>query len=211
MGVRIDGGFDAHVLPERGLDVGPGGVGHQVHVDDPVRPLVDAEDHVLEVLGSPSTLDVSGFPKLGTLAGSAVLEARPEVGLVDLDLSVQQSDGLVLEGPDRTPEPEEEAVDPMAGHLHPPGDVMVGQSELKREEQLVDLRQGEPGANQPGAAEQAECFPHRLHAQRPSERPALPRVAARDDRVWSSPGFVGGKRVEFGVTSTRLLRPRRVA
>lgn len=149
VGVGVHGGLDREVLLERGLEFSAGDVGHQIDVDDAVGLLVDAEDRVLEVLGSPSMLDLSGLPKLC----SAVLKARPKVGLIDLDLPVEQSDGLVLERPDCTPELEEEAMDPMVGRLHPPGDVMVGQPELEPEEQLVDLQQGEPGASEPGAAE----------------------------------------------------------
>lgn len=63
--------------------------------------MVARPDRFLEVVGGlGSGLScLSHLPKLGSLAGSTVVEARSEIGLVDLDLPVEQTEGSLLEGP----------------------------------------------------------------------------------------------------------------
>lgn len=70
----------------------------------------------------------------------------------------------------------------MVGDHYPLNDNMVGQPELKPEEQLVDLQQGEPGASEPGTAEQAELLPAPLALPAAvGELPKLGHVAAVDE------------------------------
>lgn len=111
---------------------------HQVEVDASVGPLVDAEDHVLKILGSRAGLDLSGFSRLRSLGRSPILEAGPEVGPVHLELPVHEPNGLVLELLDRPPEVEEEAVGPVVRDFHPLGDVVVAEPELEPEEELIE-------------------------------------------------------------------------
>lgn len=152
--------------------------GTKVHVDDAISPFIDAEDGLLELLGGPASLNLSRFPELGSLAGSTVVEARSEIGLVDLNLPVEQTERSLFEVPDSTPELEVEAVDTVVGHLHPLGNGMVGEPELKPVEQLQDLGRLKTLPGQQSVGDQAEPLAAPFAPPAPVvQTSVLPRVA----------------------------------
>lgn len=172
VGIGVDNRINGDAVSECRLELRSGGVSHEVHVDDAIGSFVDAEDDVLEILGSRATLDLSSLSKLRSLACSPVLEAGSELRFIDFDGSIDEPDGGGLEVMDCPSKLEAESVDPVIGDVQSFSNVVVGQSRLQPVEQPVDLKEAEPLAGEGRVREQVEPngFRHRLQRQRPSSR-----------------------------------------